>query len=240
MWILISPFKLQIVSVSMCTILDAPPGSTGANWLPPAVSPSPAEEPAIVPVETDLDASPFISTLSLSGSEETLGKKLLLKLSKACVTRPTRPPPPWPPAQAYLSDRTPHHWQLLIQTLSSLSYTFSFFRLSFQGSRCISCTSHRLVGWVSPYCCQQRLSTHLSSSVFLYKHLSIHLLITYPLLGHGDFKDKLLKFFYSFFSYRLLSKMNYNFLYLHSFDISVVQFSTIPGTQPNSLLVTSS
>ncbi|XP_023676382.2 metal transporter CNNM1 [Paramormyrops kingsleyae] len=38
-------------------------------------------EPAIVPVETDLDASPFISTLSLSGSEETLGKKLLLKLS---------------------------------------------------------------------------------------------------------------------------------------------------------------
>ncbi|KAL4612885.1 metal transporter CNNM1 [Arapaima gigas] len=34
-----------------------------------------------VPMETDLSASPYISTLSLSGSEETLGKKLLLKLS---------------------------------------------------------------------------------------------------------------------------------------------------------------
>ncbi|KPP60523.1 hypothetical protein Z043_121473, partial [Scleropages formosus] len=36
----------------------------------------------VVPMETDLSASPYISTLSLSGSEETLGKKLLLKLSK--------------------------------------------------------------------------------------------------------------------------------------------------------------
>ncbi|XP_036400903.1 metal transporter CNNM1-like [Megalops cyprinoides] len=34
-----------------------------------------------VPMETDTLTSPFISTLSLSGSEETLGKKLLLKLS---------------------------------------------------------------------------------------------------------------------------------------------------------------
>ncbi|KAJ8264515.1 hypothetical protein GJAV_G00150190 [Gymnothorax javanicus] len=34
-----------------------------------------------VPMETEAPTSPFISTLSLSGSEETLGKKLLLKLS---------------------------------------------------------------------------------------------------------------------------------------------------------------
>ncbi|KAJ8284689.1 hypothetical protein COCON_G00035390 [Conger conger] len=34
-----------------------------------------------VPMETEAPSSPFISTLSLSGSEETLGKKLLLKLS---------------------------------------------------------------------------------------------------------------------------------------------------------------
>ncbi|KAJ8365313.1 hypothetical protein SKAU_G00141440 [Synaphobranchus kaupii] len=34
-----------------------------------------------VPMETEAHTSPFISTLSLSGSEETLGKKLLLKLS---------------------------------------------------------------------------------------------------------------------------------------------------------------
>ncbi|KAM4612063.1 metal transporter CNNM1-like [Polymixia lowei] len=38
-----------------------------------------ATDTASVPIETD--TSPFISTLSLSGSEETLGKKLLLKLS---------------------------------------------------------------------------------------------------------------------------------------------------------------
>lgn len=47
-----------------------------------------------VPIERD--TSPFISSLSLSSSEDTLGKKLLLKLSESTcplVHSSTRPPP---------------------------------------------------------------------------------------------------------------------------------------------------
>lgn len=43
--------------------------------LPPPLPP----DVASVPIESDM--SPFISSLSMSSSEDTLGKKLLLKLS---------------------------------------------------------------------------------------------------------------------------------------------------------------
>lgn len=58
----------------------SPPHHCGAP-VPDPVCPcvSPSDE-ASVPVESD--TSPFISSLSLSGSEDTLGKKLLLKLSQ--------------------------------------------------------------------------------------------------------------------------------------------------------------
>ncbi len=52
----------------------------GHDYVSPSLSLS-LSDMASVPIETD--TSPFISSLSLSGSEDTLGKKLLLKLSQS-------------------------------------------------------------------------------------------------------------------------------------------------------------
>lgn len=54
--------------------------------------------PSDVPTESHLSTSPFISSLSLSGSEDNIGKKLLRKLSEWAYLSPT---PVWQHTHTY-------------------------------------------------------------------------------------------------------------------------------------------